>query len=230
MHFHYSETGSSKHPAMFGSFPSRRRPIKTQPVPLPAPTHPAVGQQQYWDGSFGALQSGSSVIGTWQENNESLAVITHIHTKTKTPRFKKTFPSSFQLWIARFRKMIELATNCASGSPTSGAARLKGEWQLTMSQWRQQAFKLDCPLDRCLCQWAAFWSREVQLHRPLWLTTVCAFWCFFRYCLDDQWCSCYRWTLYHGMGQRQCLAVFFGAKGNRPGFTSLIWFCWPNGS
>lgn len=41
--------------------------------------------------------------------------------------------------------MIELATNCASCSPTSGAATHKGEWQLTMSQWRQQALQTALP-------------------------------------------------------------------------------------
>ena len=37
-------------------------------------------------------QVAFQLLGTWQENNESLAVITHIHTKTKTQGLKKTFP------------------------------------------------------------------------------------------------------------------------------------------
>lgn len=47
--------------------------------------------------------------------------------------------------------MIELTTDCVSCCPTSDAARLMGEWQLTMSSWRQHAFTNRTALWKAAC-------------------------------------------------------------------------------
>lgn len=82
----------------FGSFPSRRRPVKTQSVSLPAPTRPSVGQQQYRDGSIGTLKSGSSVMGHLEGKSGSLGCH-HPYTQKQKPSLILLLPplSSYQL-------------------------------------------------------------------------------------------------------------------------------------
>lgn len=213
-------------PQTFGSFPSRRGPIETQPVPLPAPPRPAAGQQQYRDGSTGALKRGFSALEHLAEK-ESPWLLPQIYIQKQTPEAYFPF-SSLQLWITWFRKMIELCTNCVRHSPSPRDAWLKREWQLTVASWRQHAFR------NCTALWTVAWAQGLLAGAGTCSCTVP---------FGATNCLC-PFTLFSGIvhhtsgfpiigglsnmawGRKwkgQCLAAF-GAKGNRPGVTSLTWF------
>lgn len=129
-------------PQTFGSFPSRRRPIKAPFVWLPAPTHPSAGQQQYGDGSW--------LFSYWAPRRKIMIpwLPSHTYTQKQKPKLYFAFPSWRQWLIAGFRRRIELATDGVRCSPTWDAARFMGAWPLTVSSWCQHAFT----------HWTAFWK------------------------------------------------------------------------
>lgn len=69
-------------PQTFGSFPCRGQLKHSLSLCQPLPT-PSGVTTILLSCSIGAYKSAVQLLGTWKENNNSLAVITHIHTKTK---------------------------------------------------------------------------------------------------------------------------------------------------
>lgn len=212
---------------MFGSFPSRRRPIKAQSVWLPAPTHPLVGQQQYGDGSVGTLKSGFSVIGHL-EGKEWFLGCHHTRThKSKNPRLILLFPpdASYELLGSEGWLNLPLIVSAVAPPLTQQGSWESGSWPCLRGASMLSQTVL--PSGKQPVQ-AAFWDRDSHCRVSPWLPTHGAMrYCFFRYILI--WPVVFLLTgdplSWRGAGSEkgQCLAAF-RAKGNRPGLTSLVWF------
>lgn len=137
------------------------------------------------------------LLGTWKENRTPW-LSSHTYTQKQKPEAYFTCPSWRQPWIAWFRRIIELATNCVSCCPTSETAKAPGRVAVDHILVAPACFhELYCPLEGSLCLWAAVWSRlslcTVSPRRPR-LTVPCdivssgIFW-------GDWWFSSERRTL-----------------------------------
>lgn len=106
------------------------------------------------------------LLGTWKENNDSLAVITHIHTKTKTQGlfYFSLFTPAMNCLVQKdeltCHQFCQLFSHLWS-SKTQG--RMALDHVLVAPAC---FYKWYCSLESSLCHWDAPWGRDSQLHRP----------------------------------------------------------------
>ena len=162
------------------------------------------------------------LLGTWKENNNSLAVITHIHTKTKTQGlfYFSLLPPAMNCLVQKddltCHRLCQLF-------PTSRAARLRenGIWpclggasmllQMVSSSGKQPV-PVGCTLEQRLTAAPSLCGHQLTV--PFHVGSSGSFW----------WDHCgHSIMMWGGKWKGQCLAAL-GAKGTRPGFTSFSCF------